>query len=73
MTSLRYPQGIEAIVPFGVPPAQAEVLVAKARARCAEHLGPLGFCAICFRAELEDLLAQENPALKRDDVVQLVD
>ena len=55
------------------PKALDELLVAKARARCAEHLGPIGFCHICFRAELEDLLAAENPELKRDDVVQLVD
>ncbi|MEX2206672.1 MAG: hypothetical protein WEF50_10640 [Myxococcota bacterium] len=49
-------------------------LVARARARCAQHRGPTsGFCHLCFRTELEDHLARENPTMSRDEAVQLVD
>lgn len=52
----------------------AKAIVEAARARCAKHRGPTeGFCALCFRFELEDHLARENPGMKRDDVAQLVD
>jgi len=52
----------------------SDEILARARARCAQHRGPTpGFCALCFRAALEDHLARENPTMKRDDVVQLVD
>jgi hypothetical protein len=51
-----------------------ELIISRARARCAQHRGPTsGFCHGCFRAELEEYLARENPTMKRDDVCQLVD
>ena len=52
----------------------AELIISGAKVRCAQHRGPTsGFCHLCFRAELEDHLARENPTMKRDDIVQLVD
>jgi len=52
----------------------SDEILARARARCAQHRGPTsGFCALCFRAELEEHLARENPSMKPDDVGKLVD
>lgn len=47
-------------------------IVERARSRCAQHLGPLGFCAICFRAEIEDAIAQEYLAMDHDEITVLI-
>ena len=54
--------------------ASTDSVIVSARTRCARHRGPTsGFCYLCFRAELEEHLAQENPSMRRDDVIRLVD
>ena len=43
------------------------------KARCATHRGPTaGFCRECFCAELEDVLCEEHPDMKRGDAFELV-
>ena len=51
----------------------AEKFIARVKARCAPHRnGVGGYCLSCFLAELEDVLLEENPWMKRDDAFELV-
>lgn len=51
-----------------------EQIISQAEDRRSQHRGPTrGFCHLCFRLELEDHLARENPTMKRDDIIQLAD
>ena len=50
-----------------------DVFLARVRARCAPHRNSVGgYCLACFLAELEDVLLEENPWMKRDDAFELV-
>ena len=48
-------------------------LIQRARERCAEHLPASGVCHLCFRAELEEMLLEENPEMRRGGAHDLVD
>ena len=50
----------------------ADTLITRARERCARHLPASGVCHQCFRAELEEMLLDENHGMKRDDAHLLV-
>ena len=39
-------------------------LIQRARERCAGHLPAKGMCHECFRAELEEMLLDENPDMR---------
>ena len=54
------------------PPSLRSVGCSPLNTRSSARLCRLLLCC-CFRAELEDHLARENPTMKRDDVCNLVD
>ena len=51
----------------------ADDLIQLARERCAQHLPAKGMCHGCFRAELEEMLLEENPDMQRADAHDLVE
>lgn len=60
--------------PTRIERMNVDAFMIRVRERCAPHRGGVdGFCALCFRATLEDLLFEEHPEMKRDDVGLLVD
>ena len=46
-------------------------LLERARERCAEHLPAKGVCRNCFLEEMEDMLLEENPDMRRGDAHDL--
>jgi hypothetical protein len=49
-----------------------ERLIERARARCAEHRGPGGYCRVCYLAELQAMLLEEHPELGAEGATALV-
>ncbi len=50
-----------------------ERLIERARARFAQHRGPIsGWCRACYLAELKAMLAEEHPELGAEGVAALV-
>ena len=49
-----------------------EDLLQRARERCAEHLPGKGVCRDCVLGEMEDMLLEENPGMRRGDAQFLV-
>ncbi len=47
-------------------------LLERARERCAEHLGGKEVCRNCVLGEMEDMLLEENPDMRRGDAHDLV-
>ena len=54
----------------GVTPA--ERLAARARDRCHHRNDSIGFCRRCLLEEMEQMIAEENPEMKRADAFELV-
>ena len=50
----------------------AERLSASARSRCSHRADPIGFCRRCLLEEMEQMIAEENPEMKRADAFELV-
>ena len=48
-------------------------LLQRARERCAEHLPAQGTCRNCFLEEMEDMVLEENPDMRRGDAHDLVE
>ena len=51
----------------------SDELITRARRRCSRHLPASGVCHLCFRAELEDMLLEENADMQRRDAHDLVE
>ncbi len=50
----------------------AECLAARAQERCAHREDASGFCRRCLLEEMEQMIAEENPEMKRADAFELV-
>ena len=47
-------------------------LIQRARERCAQHLAGKGVCRSCVLGEMEDMVLEENPDMRRGDAHDLV-
>ncbi len=50
----------------------AERLAARARERCTHRDDAIGFCRRCLLEEMEQMIFEENPEMKRADAFELV-
>ncbi len=50
----------------------ADELLARARARCANDRNVSGFCRACYVAELELMIGEEHPELAREAIAELI-
>ena len=47
-------------------------LLRRVEARCARHRNVPGICRECVLTEMEEMLVEENPGMKRGDAFELV-
>ena len=50
-----------------------EILIDRTRKLCASHRSVPGFCSICFKWVMAEMLVEENSELCMDDAIRVVE